>query len=202
MNVTLHKRPTIRLTAALITAAIALAACGGAASTGSPPAGNSNQAAGGTSSGAAAPDRVLPVTANPIANTSTAKSLTIDSVLVENNVDATGKAVDDHLEVALSNTGATPLTGLEFFYTFTDPTAKLSESYYAKLPSNISIPAGGKQVVNFDNSGTPGSVPVNEFSLYATSKNALDVKVVASATGTAVTTATVKKDAGGAEAAD
>lgn len=104
--------------------------------------------------------------------------------------------------MTLANSGTTPLTGLEFFYTFTDPTAKASESYYATLPADVSVPPGGTYTVNFDNSGAPGSVPVNEFSLYATSQNALEVKVLASATGAAISTASVQKDAGGAEAAD
>lgn len=199
MNRSLLARTHVRIAAAITAAAIALTACGGAVtSSGSTPAAGS----GGKPAAAAGSGRVLPVTTNPIANTSTAKTLTIDSVLVENNVNASGKAVDDHLEVTLSNSGTTPLTGLEVFYTFTDPTAKAAESYYATLPADASVPPGGTYTVNFDNTGAPGSVPVNDFSLYATSKNALEVKVVASAAGAATTTATVQKDAGGAEAAD
>lgn len=197
MNRPVYARRSVRFAAALTAAALALAACGGASTSGSP------AVAGKTSNGQASSARnVLPVASNPISNPATAPTLKIDSVLVENNVDAAGKATDDHLEVTVSNTGASPLSGLEFFYTFADPTAKLTENYYAKLPDTVVVPAGGKQVVNFDNSGTPGSVPVNEFSLYATSKNALTVTVVASASGAAVTSATVQKDAGGAEAAD
>lgn len=199
MNRPLLARTNVRIAAAVTAAAITLAACGGAAtSAGSTPAAGS----GGQPAAAAGSDRVLPVQTNPIANTATAKTMTIESVLVENNVDASGKAVDDHLEVTLANSGASPLTGLEFFYTFNDPTASVSESYYAQLPADVTVPAGGSYTVDFDNTGAPGSVPVNEFSLYATSQNALDVEVVASATGAAVTTATVQKDAGGAEAAD
>lgn len=199
MNRSLLKRSNVRIAAAVTASAIALAACGGAVtSSGSAPAAGS----GSKPAAAAGSGRVLPVTTNPISNTATAKTLTIDEVLVENNVDASGKAVDDHLEVTLANSGTTPLTGLEFFYTFTDPTAKASESYYATLPADVSVPPGGTYTVNFDNSGAPGSVPVNEFSLYATSQNALEVKVLASATGAAISTASVQKDAGGAEAAD
>ena len=36
------------------------------------------------------------------------QALTIDSVLVENNVDAAGKDADDHLEIAVTNIGTTP----------------------------------------------------------------------------------------------
>lgn len=199
MNRSLLKRSNVRIAAAVTASAIALAACGGAVtSSGSAPAAGS----GSKPAAAAGSGRVLPVTTNPISNNATAKTLTIAKVLVENNVDASGKAVDDHLEVTLANSGTTPLTGLEFFYTFTDPTATASESYYATLPADVSVPPGGTYTVNFDNSGAPGSVPVNEFSLYATSQNALEVKVLASATGAAISTASVQKDAGGAEAAD
>lgn len=199
MNSPLLQRTNVRTAAAITAAAIALAACGGAAqSSGSAPAAGS----GGKPAAAAGSGRVLPVTTNPIRNTATAKTLKIESVLVENNVDAKGKAVDDHLEVTLANTSTSPLAGLEFFYTFTDPTAKTSESYHAKLPADVSVPAGGTYTANFINSGAAGAVPVNEYSLYATSKNALEVKVEASAAGAAVATATVEKDAGGAEAAD
>jgi hypothetical protein len=150
----------------------------------------------------AASGPVLPVKENPIKNAATAKALKVDSVHLEDNVDAAGKAVNDHLEVALSNSGTTPLSGIEFYYTFTDPTTKVTESYYAKLPDDFTIPAGGKRVAHFDNTGKPDHFPVNKFSLYYSSKNALEGSVVVSATGAATQTAPLKKDAGGAEAAD
>lgn len=74
---------------------------------------------------------MLPVAANPITNTSTVQALTIDSVLVENNVGNTGKAARDHLEIALTNTGTAELTAFEVCYTFTDPTTNVTENYYA-----------------------------------------------------------------------
>jgi hypothetical protein len=146
--------------------------------------------------------QVLPTTQNPISNSSTAQTLKINSVLVENNEDASGKAVDDHLEVALSNTGATPLTGFEVYYTFADSKTQESESYYAKLPAAFEIPANGQRVAHFDNTGATDHFPVNKFSLYHTDVNALNVTVQVSASGAAVQTATVKKDAGGPEEAD
>jgi hypothetical protein len=146
---------------------------------------------------------VLPVAANPIVNNASAQTLAISSVLVENNADPTsGATVDDHLEIALKNTGSKELTGFEVYYSFTDPTAGTSESYYAKLPASFTIPAGGSRTVHFDNTGAPDHFPENQYSLYRTSKNALDVSVTVSANGAAVQTATVKKDAGGAEQAD
>lgn len=38
-------------------------------------------------------------------------AITIDSVLVENNVDASGATVDDHLEIAVTNSGSAELAG-------------------------------------------------------------------------------------------
>lgn len=149
------------------------------------------------------PGVILPVSGNPINNTSTAELLRIDSVLVENNEDpATGKAVDDHLEIALSNTGGADLGGFEVYYTFTDPAEGITENYYAVLPADFTIPAGGTRVAHFDNTGAPDHFPINEFNLYKATVNALDVTVVVSAAGAAPQTATVKKDAGGEETAD
>jgi hypothetical protein len=57
-------------------------------------------------------------------------------------------------------------------------------------------------VAHFDNTGATDHFPVNKYSLYATSVNALDVEVIVSADGAAVQTATIQKDAGGAETPD
>lgn len=174
-----------------------LGGCGGSTNTTSPA--DTSVVTGGTTTGA---DAVLPVKDNPISNTATAKTLSIDSVLVENNEDANKKAVDDHLEVALSNTGSTDLSNVEVFTTFTDTKTRATESYYTKLPTDFSVPAGGSRTVHFDNTGATDHFPANKYSLYATTKNQLQVTVEVSAKGAAVQTATVKKDAGGAETPD
>lgn len=188
-----------------LTTAVVAAGCGSSGTSSTPSAGGSGgapasgapAAAGGSSAGGKA---VLPVPKNPIANTSTAAGLTVTKVLVENNVDpATGKGTDDHLEVALKNTGAKPLTGVEVYYLISDPKTKATEGYYAKLDA-VTIAPGATEVVNFDNTGRPGHVPVNKYSLYYTDKNALTIDVTASASGVKPATFTVKKDAGGAEA--
>ena len=139
---------------------------------------------------------------NPIRNTSTVATLKVESVRVEDNLDAAGKGVSDHLEVTLRNTGPTPLSGVEFFSTFTDAKTKVTESYYVRLPDSFTIPAGASRVAHFDNSGLVDHFPVNKFSIFYTSKNALDGSVVVSATGAATQTMTFTKPAGGAEAAD
>lgn len=217
-----------RLRAALLTAGLlagggALAACGSSSSSTpttqaatTPTAGStaSNTAdttgattavpTAGTDAGTTAPagGPVLPVADNPITNTATVQALKIDSVLVENNVDSSGKTASDHLEIALTNTGTSELTAFEVFYTFTDPTTNVTENYYAKLPADFTIPAGEQRTAHFDNTGAPDHFPVNEFSLYYTDTNALDVTVTVSATDAAIQTTTLQKDAGGAEAAD
>jgi hypothetical protein len=147
-------------------------------------------------------DVVLPVASNPIVNSATAPTLKIDSVLVENNVDAAGKTASDHLEIALRNTATTPLTDVEIYYTFSNPASGASESYYTKLPAAFSLPAGGTRVAHFDNTGAPDHFPVSKFSLYYVDTSALDVTVVVSAKGAAVQRLDLKKDAGGPEAAD
>lgn len=178
--------------AAIGATAALFAGCGGSSSAPSP-----SSSAGSTS---ARTDRVLPVPKNPIFNTSTTPGLTITKVLVENNVDpGTGKAVDDHLEVAVKNTTAKPLTGLEIYYLIKDPKTKDQEGYHAAIPG-VMIDPGATEVVNFDPTGQPGHIPVNKYSLYYTDKNELTVDVTASASGVGPATFTVKKDAGGAEA--
>ncbi len=205
MTSTIDRRPPrrargLRFGVLLAVATAALAACGSGSSPGS--AGGTTQPAGASSQQPTG-DQVLPVTSNPITNTSTVELLTIDSVLVENNVDpATGKDADDHLEIALTNTGTSELTGFEVFYTYDDTTDGVTESYYMKLPADFTIAGGASRVVHFDNSDAPDHFPDNTFSLYHTSLNAMDVAVVVSATGAAPQTMTVQKDKGGEEVAD
>lgn len=181
-------------------AAAALVGCssGSSGSSGTTPADSKS-----TGSGAPSESQVLPVTSNPITNTSTTQALSIDEVLVENNVDpATGKDASDHLEVAMTNNGTAELTAFEVYYTFEDPKTGDSESYYAKLPASFTIAPGAQRNAHFDNTGEADHFPVNDFSLYYTDTNAIDVTVEISATDTAVQTLTVAKDAGGPETAD
>jgi hypothetical protein len=198
-----HRYPTaLRLGAVTLLAATALSSCGGsAAKIDSSATASSTTSTISTGTGApAGTSQVLPIADNPINNAATANGLKITSVLVENNEDpATKKTVDDHLEIALENTSANDLTGFEVYYSFADPTDKTTEGYYTKLPTAFTIPAGGTRIVHFDNTGAVDHFPVNKYSLYSTSKNALDVKVTVSAADVAVQTATLKKDAGGAE---
>jgi hypothetical protein len=173
-------------------ATLLLAGCG---STGSQPSTSPSNAKSQSSA-------VLPVDANPIKNSSTVEALTIDSVLVENNVDATGSDVDDHLEIAVSNNGKDELTQFEVHYSIEDPKTADSEGYYLKLPTSFVLAAGENRVIHFDNTGAADHFAVNQFSLYYTDTNALNVTVEVSAVDSAIQTKTVAKDAGGAEEAD
>ena len=144
--------------------------------------------------------QVLPVAANPISNNSAAAGLTISKVLVENNVAAdTGKAVGDHLEIALKNTSTKPLDQIAIYYKITDKAKATSEGYYTKL-DGVTIAPGATRVVHFDSTGASDHYPVDKYSLYYTDKNALVVDVTASSPNVKVATFSVKKGAGGAEA--
>lgn len=169
----------------LLAAMMLVAGCGGSTSASTTP----------TTTGA----RVLPVATNPITG-APGPGLKITKALVENNVSAaTGKAADDHLEVALKNTGGKPLSGVAIHYKITDPAKKISEGYYTEL-SGFVIKPGGTRIAHFDSTGAPDHYPVNKYSLYYTDKNRLVVEVTAKAVGAGPTMFTVKKDAGGAEA--
>ena len=188
--------------AALAGSAGLLAACGGSSTPDASPTTTASSDSTGMSTPSAAAGQVLPIDTNPITNPATAQAFTIDSVLVENNEDGNGNAVDDHLEITLTNTSNTDLNGFEVFYTYDDPTDGISESYYAQLPADFTVASGATRVVHFDNTGATDHFPVNAFSLYYTDVNALDVTVEVSATDAAPQTATVQRDAGGAEVPD
>lgn len=198
MNPTRNRKERLTLAAVALTAISLLAACGGGTSTTS-----NNTTTQSTSNAASSAGAVLPVDTNPITNTATADGLTIGSVLVENNVDPTsGKVASDHLEITLTNTGTTDLTGFEIYYTFADTKTSATENYYLQLPADFTIPAGGTRTAHFDDTGAPDHFPVNKFSLYYTDTNALDVTVTVSAKDVKARTTTITKDAGGAEVAD
>lgn len=205
-----------RISAGMLAAALTvggggvLAACGGSTTAATTPTttASTDASSGDTTADAAqaaassTAAQVLPVDTNPITNTATTQAFTIDSVLVENNEDGNGNAVDDHLEITITNTSNTDLGGFEVFYTYDDPTDGITESYYSLLPTDFTIAGGATRVIHYDNTGAPDHFAVNAFSLYYTDVNALDVTVEVSATGAAPQTATVQKDAGGAEVPD
>jgi hypothetical protein len=131
-----------------------------------------------------------------------APGLSIVQVLVENNVDpATGGDAPDHLEIALRNDSTAELRGFVVYYEITDLTTGAKEGYCSAL-TGFTIPAGGERTAHFDNSGAADHFPDNEFSLYHQSLNEMQVDVTVSATGVAPQSASVTKEAGGAENPD
>jgi hypothetical protein len=182
----MNGRKLLPLGAALLVALPGLAACGADS-----PSTDSAQA--GTS---AEQGTVLPVESNPISNASTDPFLEVTYAALEDNVDpATGKAIDDCLELTLANTGPEPLTDIEVYYEMTDVTTGQKEGYHQKL-DGLEIPAGGEETVFFDNQSGPGHYPENEFSIYRSSANQVDVAVQVSAPGAKIATATASKEAG------
>jgi hypothetical protein len=164
----------------------------GAASSSSAP----NAAASGSAGGAAT---VLPVTTNPIANTSTAPGLSIVSAMAENNVDpSTKQPIADRLQITVKNSSSKPLTGFEVFYTMTDATTKQAESYYLPL-TGLTVAAGASATVYFDNQPGPNHFPENKFSLYRSSKSQVDFAIEVSAPGVAIAKGTAVKGAGTGE---
>ena len=145
---------------------------------------------------------VLPVSSDPIVNTATAPTLSITYAAAENNIDpVTNKNIADRLELTLKNTGTTPLTGFEVYYTMTDTKTGKSEAYYEKL-SGMVLAAGQASTVYFDNKTDPGHYPENAFSIYRTSNNQVDFAIQVSATGSKIATATATKSPGTGEKVD
>lgn len=192
--------PALALAAVALTVGVASGCGGSGSSSASSTPTDTTTPTTTTSTSSSGSAQVLPVAKNPISNSATAAGLTITKVLVENNVSSeTGKAVDDHLEIALKNTSAKPLDNVAIYYKVTDPAKGASEGYYTKL-DGVTIPPGATRVVHFDNTGVAYHYPVNKYSLYYTDKNKLRIDVTASSPSVKVATFSVNKDAGGAEA--
>ena len=199
------KRTTLAtITASTLLAGLTLTGCS-STPTSSPPASAPAQSAAGSlaspAPGAAA-GVVLPVTANPIVNTSTNAALAVTYAAVEDNVDpVTGQAIDDRLELTLQNTGSTPLAELEVYYEMTDVVTGQKEAYYQPL-TGLTLPAGQQATVYFDNQGDPGHYPENQFSLYRSSTNEVDFTIQVSTPDAQIATATAVKATGTGEKVD
>jgi hypothetical protein len=139
---------------------------------------------------------------NPITETSTTVGFKIDNILVENNVNPDGGGdAPDHLELKVTNTGATDLSDFDIYYTMKDLVTNDVQAYYRTLPG-FTLKAGETKALHLDNTGQPGHFRVNPNSMYVTSQNERMVDATLHAQGFAPQTAQVKKDAGGAETAD
>jgi hypothetical protein len=136
---------------------------------------------------------------NPIQDNSTTAGFTIDAIAVENNVDASGADVPDHLELTVSNPTGSDISGLEIYYTLTDSVTNDVQSFYQPLPDLV-LKANETAHLHFDTSGASGHFRADPNSMFYTGQHALNVDVVLHADGFAPQTAGVAKDDPSAEA--
>ncbi|MCB8928608.1 MAG: hypothetical protein H6652_23650 [Ardenticatenaceae bacterium] len=207
-------------------AALLLAACGGTATTpttNSTSSTSSTAADGPDSDGDGIPDAAEPVLGtdpnnadtdgdgqndladpnpmladNPIQESGTAVTFTISGLQVENNVDADGADVPDHLEFKVTNTSTADLTNFDIYTTITDQTTGDVQGYYQTLPG-LTVKAGETKTIHFDNTDQPDHFSVNPNSAFYTDQNGLTLEVTLHAAGYAPQTGSVDKDPGGAE---
>ena len=138
--------------------------------------------------------------ANPLTPTGPAAPFALTEAMVENNYDLATKTVTpDHLEILVTNTGATDLAGFQIYVSIADTTT--TESWTRAL-TGFTVPAGGTGRLHFDEGTEAGHFRANPNSIYATTETAKTFTVQLQATGFAPVTAQIAKDAGGAEKAD
>ena len=146
---------------------------------------------------------ILPVASgNPITNTATVPGFVIVSAIVENNTDPITKIItNDHLEVTLKNIATKDVTQFETYYSVKDLVTHVSDAYYTKLTGFI-LKAGESRTFHFDNTGKVDHYRENNYSVYRTSKNAMQFDVTVSAPNYKVQSITIRKDKGGTEKVD
>jgi len=136
---------------------------------------------------------------NPISESSTTVGFTVDAIAVENNVDASGAGVADHLEMKVSNSTQKEITGFDIYYTFTDAVSGDQQAYYRKL-DGFTLKTGESKSLHLDNESAAEHFSVNPNSLFYANPNALKVDVTLHASGYAPQTITINKDPIGKEA--
>jgi hypothetical protein len=140
--------------------------------------------------------------ANPIDMTGAAAPFAIKEALVENNYDyAAKKDATDHLELLVTNSGSTDLTGFSIYYMMKDADTGKVEGTFRKL-DGFTVPAGAEARIHFDDGTVAGRFRANPNSIYITSQAAKTISVVLKADGFAPVSVDIAKDKGGAEAAD
>ena len=140
--------------------------------------------------------QVLPVSNNPIQNTSSQPGIAITNVQVENNTDpVTGSPVNDRLQFAVQNSSSQTAQNLSVYYTLTDVKSKQSESYYQKL-TGLSVAPGQSTNIFLDNGTGTGHYPENKYSIYHTSTNPLSISLEVSAQNFKPVSTLVQKGAG------
>jgi hypothetical protein len=140
--------------------------------------------------------------ANPLDMTGAPATFAIKEALVENNYDPAAKAdATDHLELLVTNSGTTDLSGLSIYYSITDADTGQVEGTFRTL-DGFTVPAGGEARIHFDDAAMAGHFRANPNSIYITSQAAKTVTVVLKADGLAPVSVDIAKDKGGAEEAD
>jgi hypothetical protein len=140
--------------------------------------------------------------ANTIKADGAATPFTVPEALVENNYDyAAKKDATDHLELQVANPTRTALDKFSIYYTIKDLQSGKTEAYIKTL-DGFSVPAGGDARINFDDSGLPGHFRANPNGIYTSSQAAKLFTVELKADGFQPLMLEIKKDKGGAEAAD
>ena len=219
------KRTTI-LMAIFLIFSLALAACGGSAASSDASAATDNGASAATdvdTDGDGIPDNAEAVLGtdprnpdtdgdgsndledehpdmadDPIQESSTTEGFVISGLLVENNVDADGADVADHLEFKVTNTTDVELSGFDIYYTITDQDTGAVQGYYRTLP-NFTVQPGETKDIHFDNSGVADHFSVNPNSAFYTDQNGLTLMVKLHVDGYAAQTGSVDKDPAGLE---
>ena len=145
------------------------------------------------------PEDIVPgLYPNPIKNIATTQGLKISSILIENNTDAAGNAVSDHLQFTLQNLTGKSLSKIEAYYTVTDTANGKKEGYYKSL-TGIVVSPHGSVTVHFDNQSGYGHFLANMHGIYGTTFDQLKFSVEASAPGYIPVTIQATKAPGGAE---
>lgn len=139
---------------------------------------------------------------NPMVMDGPAAPFTIAEALVENNYDPVLKAdAADHLELLISNPGATDLTGFSIYYAIKDNDSGITEGTFRALDGFV-VPAGAEARIHLDDGAATGHFRTNPNSIYVTSQAAKTVTFVVQAAGYAPVSVDIAKDAGGKEEAD
>lgn len=146
--------------------------------------------------------------ANPIAQTGKSGGLVVTAAKVEDNFDPVSKKdIPDHLEINIKNPGATPIQGVQIYYSIKDSVSGKTENYYRNL-SAFKIPGGQTAILHFDVNGSTNFAAASEHfrinpnSLLYKSPNAKTLSIQAASAGFMPSTLSIKKDAGSAEKAD
>ncbi|MFA5943505.1 MAG: hypothetical protein WC876_03455 [Candidatus Thermoplasmatota archaeon] len=122
----------------------------------------------------------------------------VTGAIVENNVGADGKDTADHLEIMLKSSSTSATSDFIAYYTVRDAAANRTEAYIVFLTGFVLLP-GQSQSIHIDLVSASNHFGANPNGLFYTSTEALQISVFVDAAGFAEQTATVAKDAGGAE---